>query len=170
MDIVLLNLSITLVKALQQSKQGNLAVTTVDLLQVVDELSVGPEVPRDQRRVDVHSLSFAGVNNAVREIFIVDVGLEAFIAERSLDLVVQLKDVDVVQVVEVLTVEASKGNHAAAHEASAVSSPWFGVLLRVSADLQALERVVLDIDDEKIVEIVTESTSENVDLVVIDCT
>lgn len=166
----MLNLSITLVKALQQSKQGNLAVTTVDLLQVVDELSVGPEVPRDQRRVDVHSLSFAGVNNAVREIFIVDVGLEAFIAERSLDLVVQLKDVDVVQVVEVLTVEASKGNHAAAHEASAVSSPWFGVLLRVSADLQALERVVLDIDDEKIVEIVTESTSENVDLVVIDCT
>lgn len=74
------------------------------------------------------------------------------------------------QVVEVLPVEASEGDHATAHEASAVSSSWLGVLLSVSADLHALEGVVLDIDDEEIVEVVAESTSEDVDLVVVDCT
>ena len=73
------------------------------------------------------------------------------------------------KVVEVLTVEASEGDHATAHEASTVSSPWLGVLLGVSADLQALQGVALNIDDEKIVEVVTESTSEDVDLVVVDC-
>lgn len=120
--------------------------------------------------MDIDSLSFTSVDNSIREVFIVDVGLEALIAERSLDLVGQLKDVDVVQVVEVLTVEASEGDHATAHEASTVSSSWFWVLLRVSTDLQALQGVILNIDDEKIVEIVTESASKDVDLVVIDCT
>lgn len=169
-DLVLLNPSISLVKALQQSKQGNLAVVPVDLLKVVDELGVGGEVPSDQRRVNVDSLSFTGVNNAVREVLTVDVGLKALIAESSLDLVVQLKDIDVVQVVEVLAIETSEGDHATTHEASAVSSSWFWVFLGVSADLQALEGVVLNIDDKEIVEIVTESTSEDVDLVIVDCT
>ena len=119
--------------------------------------------------MDKDSFSFTSVDNSIREVFIVDVGLEDLIAERSLDLVGQLKDVDVVQVVEVLAVEASEGDHATAHEASTVSSPWLGVLLGVSADLQALQGVALNIDDEKIVEVVTESTSEDVDLVVVDC-
>lgn len=170
MNIVLFNLSISLVKTLQQAKQRNLVVAPVDLFKVVDELGVGLEVPRDQRGMDIDSLSFTGVDNAIREVFIVDVGLEALITKCSLDLVGQLKDVDVVQVVEVLPVEASEGDHATSHEASAVSSSWLGVLLSVSADLHALEGVVLDIDDEEIVEIVTESTSEDVDLVVVDCT
>ena len=120
--------------------------------------------------MDVHSLSLAGVDNTVREVFVVDVGFKAFIAESSLDLVGQLKDVDVVQVIEVLTVEASEGDHATAHETSAVSSSWFGVFLRVSADFQTLEGVALDINYEQIVEVIAKPSSKNVDFVVIDCT
>lgn len=74
------------------------------------------------------------------------------------------------QVVEVLAVEASESDHAAAHEASAVSSPWLGVLLRVAADLQSLEGVVLNIDDEQIVEVVAEPPGKDVDLVVVNGT
>lgn len=64
-DIVLLDLAVSLVEALKQSEEGNFAVTSVDFLQVVDELGVGLEVPRNQRRVDVNSLSLTGVDNPV---------------------------------------------------------------------------------------------------------
>lgn len=65
MNIVLFNLSISLVKTLQQAKQRNLVVAPVDLFKVVDELGVGLEVPRDQRRMDIGSLSFTSVDNAI---------------------------------------------------------------------------------------------------------
>lgn len=74
------------------------------------------------------------------------------------------------QIVEVLSVEASEGDHAATHETSTVSSSWFWMVLRVSADFQTLKGVVLHVDDEKIVEVVTEPSCEDVDLVIIDCT
>ena len=64
-DIVLLDLAVSLVEALQQSEEGNFAIIPVDFLQVVDELGVGLEVPRNQRRVDVNSLSLTGVDNPV---------------------------------------------------------------------------------------------------------
>lgn len=101
---------------------------------------------------------------------VVYVGLEAFITDCCLDLVGEFKDVDVVQIVEVLSVEASEGDHTTAHKASAVSSSWLGVVLRVSADFESLEGVALHIDDEKIVEIVTEPSCKDVNLVVVDST
>ena len=64
-DIVLLDLAVSLVEALQQSEEGNFAVIPVDFLQVVDELGVGLEIPRDERRMDVDSLSLTGVDNPV---------------------------------------------------------------------------------------------------------
>ena len=64
-DIVLLDFAVSLVQALKQSEEGNFAVIPVDFLQVVDELGVGLEVPRDERRVNVNSLSLTGVDNPV---------------------------------------------------------------------------------------------------------
>ena len=89
---------------------------------------------------------------------------------QGLCFIAKLEYIDVVEIVEILSIESSKGDHTAPHEASAMSSPRLRMVLSIPTDFQALEGVTLDIYDKQIVKIVAESPCEHIDFIIIDCT
>ena len=74
------------------------------------------------------------------------------------------------QIIEVLSVETSEGYHATSYKACAVSPSRFGVFLRISFDFQGLDGIVEHVDDQKIVKIIAEATSEDINFIIIHCT
>lgn len=117
--------------------------------------------------MDGYDFSLPGGQSAVGQEGRIHVTSECFLLLLLLG--DEFEDVDVVQVVEVLSVKPSKGNHAAAYEARTMSSSRLRVFVRVASQLQTLEAVVLDVDHKQIVEVVTESACEDVDFAIVDC-
>ncbi len=118
--------------------------------------------------MDVDGLIITSINVPIRKFFLVDVALEVLLEGEGFDTVVEFEDVDVVQVVEVLPIEPSEGNHTTAYEPSAVSASRFWMVLCVSTYLHSLESVCINVDDQKIIEIVAKPACENVNLVVVN--
>lgn len=75
-------------------------------------------------------------------------------------------NIDVVEVVEILSVESSEDEHAAAEETSTMSSSWFGSL---PGDFQAGDCVSLWVQHEDIAEIIAEPASVDVDFMLVYC-
>lgn len=136
MDLVLLEPAVSLVEALHEGDQLLLCVAAVDILEVVDKISVGFEVTGDECGVDADWFALAAIDCAVSKLLAVDIVLEVLL--KGFHLVGELEDVDVVEVVEVFAVEAAKGDHATTHKASAVSSPRFRQVLAAVSDFHAL--------------------------------
>ena len=70
------------------------------------------------------------------------------------------------EIVEILSVEATEDEHATAQETSAVPSPSLG---DVSSYLSSGDLILLRVKDENIIEIITESTPEDINFILINC-
>ena len=75
-------------------------------------------------------------------------------------------NIDVVEIVEILSIESSEDEHAAAEETSTMSSSWFGSL---PGDFQAGDCVSLWVQHEDIAEIIAEPASVDVDFILVYC-
>jgi hypothetical protein len=165
MDFILLELAVALVQSFHQFHQFLLRVDAVDIFEVVDEVGVGLEVAGDEGGVNTDGLSLAAVDDSIGKVFAVHVVFEVLL--KGLHLIGEFEHIDVVQVVKILSVEPTEGNHAAAHKSSAMPSSGFGKILTVTSDFNSLESVALNIDHQQIVEIVAEPPREDVDLIVV---
>ena len=77
-------------------------------------------------------------------------------------LIAQLKDVDVVKVIKVFSIETSKDNHTASHETSTVSSSRFWMFEWTSSHFQSFECIARNINHKDIVKIVTKSSCKDI--------
>jgi hypothetical protein len=95
-------------------------------------------------------------------------GLYIFLSDSVVDekLSLCLSDIDIVEIVEILSVESTEDEHATAQETCTVPSPSLG---DVSSYLSSGDLILLRVKDENIIEIITESTPEDINFILVYC-
>lgn len=162
--------SIRLVKSFNEGGKSDHIIAVVDILEVAEEISIGLEMAGNERRVHFYPFSVRTEEHPIVKLVLPQRVLEDLLAACSLDFVVKLEDVDVVQIVKILSIEPSKGDHTATDKTSGVPSTRFRMIQDISSYFKTLERVISHVDYEQIVEIIAKPTRENVDFIIIDHT
>jgi hypothetical protein len=84
-----------------------------------------------------------------------------FLIIRFLPSVGKLKEVDITEVIEILSIEPSKDQQAASDEISTVPSSGFG---KFAMDFHAFEGLSFWVEDEDVLQVAAEPAAEDIDL------
>lgn len=118
--------------------------------------------------MDRHLISFISSDDMISKLRFTHVFGQSLILV-NISSSIQLEYIDVMQVIEVLSVESTKNDHATSYKSSTVSAPWFGMISNHTSNFQAFKRVVNHIDHQNIVKVTTESSGKDVYFSIKDC-
>lgn len=170
-DLISLKLAKAFVKTLEQVQKSLAFVTSVNIIEVISKLCVGLEISSNQWRMDFDAFAIFGVYVSICEFGLIEIAFKSLLVVMSLHcLVAKLKDVYVMQIIEVLSIETAESNHATTNESSTMPPAWLRMLRRSSSDLNVFKRIILDINDQQIVKIITKSTCKDINFIIVNNT
>lgn len=90
----------------------------VDLLEIIEEISICFEMTSNESRVDFNSISFRAEYYPIVKLIFTERVFEYLLAVCSLDFAIELENIDVVQIVKILSIKPSEGDHTTSNESS----------------------------------------------------
>jgi hypothetical protein len=145
-NIIHREFSIRFVESFNEGGKSDLIIVVVDIFEVVEEIGIGLEMAGNERRVYFYSISFRAEEHPIVKLVLAQRVLEDLLAARSLDFVVKLEDVDIVQIVKILSIEPSKGDHTATDKSGGMPSTRFRMIQHISSYFKTLQRVISHVD------------------------
>lgn len=132
----ILNFTVTFVQSLQKNNQILSWIVPVNSLQVFLTLLWLWEITSNQSFVDRHLISFISSDDMISKLRFTHV-IDQSLILVNISFSIQLEYIDVMQVIEVLSVESTKNDHATTYKSSTVSAPWFGMISNYTSNFQA---------------------------------
>lgn len=123
----------------------------VDIFEVAEEIGIGLEMAGNEGRVYFYPFSLRTEEHPIVKLVLAQRVLEDLLVARSLDFVVKLEDVDIVQIVKILSIEPSKGDHTATDKSCGMPSTRFRMIQNISSYFKTLQRIIAHINYEQIV-------------------